>query len=275
MSFQLDLLTPTVKPSNSDHTVELLTWNVQSASLERARAQLEFLAGLHADAIVLTELKPASEALSYFTTSLQRSGYQIAQVESSLPGDYCTLLCVRASRVEPVMLAPFAGTGRVCAVRCDLGGHALTLVGAYAPATSEFADAGQLDAKRRFHTDLAAQAMALVQRGESLCLMGDLNFLEPAHVPKVHVYTAWEPSYTALIEMGLRDAYRHCQPGGRDHSWRSRNGVGQRLDHVFISDSLRPHTKTCRYVHEPRDKKLSDHSAMRLTLRSIQGETAT
>jgi len=273
MPFQLDLLAPAVKPPDSDHTIELFTWNVQSPSLERARTQLEFLAGLQADAIVITELKPASEALMYFSTSLKCSGYQVAQMPSSQPGDYCTLVCVHTPSLEQLALSAFAGTGRACAVRCDLGGHPLTLIGVYAPTTSEFANADQIEAKRRFHENLSSQICVLASQGEALCLMGDLNFLEPDHVPRVQAYATWEPVYRDLIEIGLRDAYRNCQPDGRDHSWCSRSGVGQRLDHIFISDRLRPHVKSCRYVHEPRNNNLSDHSAMRLTLRRVQQET--
>ena len=66
-----------------------------------------------------------------------------------------------------------------------------------------------------------------------------------------------------LAEFGLRDAYRMMNPygGDADYSWVlsgkevSRN---RRFDHVFASPDLKP--VACRYLHEARERGLSDHS---------------
>ena len=48
-----------------------------------------------------------------------------------------------------------------------------------------------------------------------------------------------------------------------DVSWVAKRGedeVGRRFDHVFASKNLKAHT--CEYVHEWREQRLSDHSAI-------------
>ncbi|MGH7566212.1 MAG: endonuclease/exonuclease/phosphatase family protein [Gemmatimonadota bacterium] len=66
-----------------------------------------------------------------------------------------------------------------------------------------------------------------------------------------------------LAEFGLRDVYREMNRygGEADYSWvLSRKGMtrNRRFDHVFASPALKP--IACRYLHEARERGLSDHS---------------
>ncbi|MEM7754783.1 MAG: endonuclease/exonuclease/phosphatase family protein [Planctomycetota bacterium] len=45
-------------------------------------------------------------------------------------------------------------------------------------------------------------------------------------------------------------------------TWVSHAGTGFRLDHAWCSGSLARRVRTARYLHEPRQRRLSDHSAM-------------
>ncbi len=55
-----------------------------------------------------------------------------------------------------------------------------------------------------------------------------------------------------------------------EHSWHDRNASGQRVDHALVSGSLVDTVMACRYVHETRDLKLSDHSGLLLRLAAYE-----
>ena len=74
--------------------------------------------------------------------------------------------------------------------------------------------------------------------------------------------------FQSLKEKGWIDLYRERHgPDARDYSWISpRTGNGFRYDHVLASRSVADCLVSFDYVHGPREDKLSDHSAMLLTL---------
>jgi exonuclease III len=64
-----------------------------------------------------------------------------------------------------------------------------------------------------------------------------------------------------LTRHGWRDAFRALHGyARRDRSWAMRTGFGYRLDHIMVSPELEP--VEADYVHEWREERLSDHSAM-------------
>jgi endonuclease/exonuclease/phosphatase family metal-dependent hydrolase len=64
-----------------------------------------------------------------------------------------------------------------------------------------------------------------------------------------------------LPARGWRDAFRALHGyERRDRSWVAKAGYGWRLDHVIVSPQLEP--LACEYVHEWRERGLSDHSAI-------------
>jgi endonuclease/exonuclease/phosphatase family metal-dependent hydrolase len=64
-----------------------------------------------------------------------------------------------------------------------------------------------------------------------------------------------------LVRRGWRDAFRSRHGyGRRDRSWVPVRGPGYRLDHILLSPGLEP--RESDYVHDWREQRLSDHSAM-------------
>ncbi|SFM51754.1 endonuclease/exonuclease/phosphatase family protein [Nitrosomonas communis] len=73
---------------------------------------------------------------------------------------------------------------------------------------------------------------------------------------------------TGLAAWGLPDVYRQLHGYDRvEASWvfRGMFQLGRRFDHVFASPSLR--AEQCRYIHEFRERGLSDHSAIEAVFR--------
>jgi hypothetical protein len=60
--------------------------------------------------------------------------------------------------------------------------------------------------------------------------------------------------------------FRHLHPHDAEYSWVGRTGDGYRYDHAFCSRPFRDLITDCRYVHQPGQDKLSDHSALTMRL---------
>jgi len=103
---------------------------------------------------------------------------------------------------------------------------------------------------------------------ESLMLCGDLNILEPDHIPHYSKFEDWEYGfYTSLEELGLVDAFRFLNSDQVEYSWVGRTGDEYRYDHIFVSEDLTCKVTLCKYLHKPRKDGLSDHSGMLIEFR--------
>ena len=102
-------------------------------------------------------------------------------------------------------------------------------------------------------------------------VLGDLNVLEPCHRPRYPFFAPFEYDfYRALAEAHrLTDVFRHLHPDAAEHSWVGRAGDGYRYDHAFCSQSLSGYITSCDYLHQPREDRLSDHSALTMRLAII------
>jgi exodeoxyribonuclease III len=132
-------------------------------------------------------------------------------------------------------------------------------------STSPSRDAG-LEKTERKQKWLAACRAALAARDPGLpaVLLEDLNILEPGHQPHYPFFAPFEYDfYRALIaEHGFVDAFRCLHPDAIEHSWVGRTGDGYRYDHAFCSAALGAVVAGCGYLHQPREDRLSDHSAL-------------
>ena len=112
---------------------------------------------------------------------------------------------------------------------------------------------------------------SLHQNKETINLIvgGDLNVIEPNHVPKYPIFGDWEYEfYNTFRRVGLVDAYRIFNPNAQEYSWFGKFNDGYRFDHLFISKYFIEGPIKCYYIHDPRISKLSDHSAMILILKN-------
>jgi exodeoxyribonuclease III len=131
---------------------------------------------------------------------------------------------------------------------------------------SRDASADKTERKRKW---LAACDAALASAaGKRVLLLGDLNILEPNHEPRYGFFAPFEYDFYRSLTgpHGLADAFRHLHPGAAEYSWVGRTGDGYRYDHAFCSAHLRDQVTSCDYLHDPRTGRLSDHSALTMTL---------
>ncbi len=253
--------------------VTVMTWNVQHANIFRTQRQVAWLNRVAADVLVLTEV-PAGVTGDRLAHWLEQDGYTVLLPD---PGQdrYRVLLAARGM-LEPIRDVVSVMPHRFAAARVKhSGGPDLVVAGMYVPSRGP---AGHRNvAKRAFQEAVAAGLPALREHAGTAgpCLVvGDLNVVEPGHVPHYRVFGGWEYEfYRAFAAAGFLDAYRLRHPGEVEHSWfgraapdGSRNGY--RFDHGFITAEHQALLYSCRYQHRPRLNELSDHSALILTLRT-------
>ena len=243
--------------------LRLLAWNVQSPSLERTRRQLDWLYQSLCNVLVLTEVK-AGDGSAHLAKDLESNGFDVHLAELGPGEKYANLIATKGYRLRPLHLG--LSSPRLTGVR--LAGHLgeLDVIALYALTNGMTADSSRARAAFQ-HQVLAALAERIAAEPEvPLVVTGDFNVLEPGHVPPSTLFEDHDYAfYRALADLGLLDAYRLVRPQGSDLSWYGPHG-GQRLDHTFVTAALRGDVADCGFDHQARTSKLSDHSAMTLTL---------
>ena len=243
--------------------LRLFTLNISGPSVERAERLAEFMLALDLDVLVLTETR-ANSGTEYLLGEFADAGYEVQwPLPSSARERGVAVLSRVASRGSIKRSASVDLSHRL--VVGDVGGAAtVTLLAAYVP--SRDASQPKLERKRRF----LAQLLEVVEhsaRTGRVILMGDLNVVSRAHQPRYPAFRSWE--YDALdhvLDHGLIDVFADLHPGVQAHSWIGRTGNGYRYDYAFVSQDLAGAVRECEYLHEPRERGLSDHAALMLTL---------
>ncbi|MEU0272296.1 endonuclease/exonuclease/phosphatase family protein [Streptomyces sp. NPDC006307] len=245
-------------------TLDVLTFNLNNPSRERAERQLRYLAGRPESVLVLTETA-RSAGCEFLADRFERAGYAVTFPQPPYGTRERGVMIVSRLATGPLRLPVDYLPHRVAAVTVQTSTGPLELVGVYVP--SRDATEAKVTRKRTFLEALAA-ALPTGEAGQRLVL-GDFNILEPTHVPRYRGFQAWEYGfYTGLGAAGYRDAFRLLAPDALEYSWVGRTGDGYRYDHAHVSGPLAAGVEGCRYVHEPRtdEDRLTDHSALTVAL---------
>jgi exonuclease III len=243
-----------------------MLFNAQHASPGRARRQAGWIAAQdNADLVIATEVGagPGGQAL---IEALGEHGYSsVLACEPAAP-DYRTVLASRRPDLTPVPsgIGVLAHRGPAAAVTAD--GHAVGLLGLYVPSRGP--QQRRNENKRAFQNAVTTALPGFLTRFDGpVIVAGDLNVVEPGHVPHLPVFGAWEYAfYQSVLDAGMTDAYRAKHPDALDHSWFGRSGTGYRIDHIFVTRQHAAQVRSCGYLQAPRQQGLTDHAAMTLTL---------
>ena len=131
---------------------------------------------------------------------------------------------------------------------------------------SRDASRAKIERKRRFLEQLVEAVRASAGAGR-VVLIGDLNVVGRDHEPRYSMFRSWEyDALDRLVALGLVDVFAEVHPGVQAHSWIGRTGNGYRYDYAFVSHDLMGSVRRCDYLHEPRERGLSGHAALLLTL---------
>ncbi|MGI9153070.1 MAG: exodeoxyribonuclease III, partial [Rubrivivax sp.] len=82
----------------------------------------------------------------------------------------------------------------------------------------------------------------------------------------IHHTTEEREQFKALLALGLNDAFRMFEQPEKSYSWWDyrefafRRNRGLRIDHILVSEPLKPHVKSCTIDKQPRkNERPSDH----------------
>ena len=252
--------------------VKLATWNVNSLSV-RLPQLIDWLAANPVDALVLQETKLTDDKFPH--AELDAAGYQSHWFGQRTYNGVALL--TRTASTDTVRNIPgfTDDQARVIAAtvpHAQLGD--VRVIGAYFP-NGQAPDSDKYIYKMAWLEALHAWVKDELTRHPRLVLMGDYNIAPTdadVHDPvgwkdQIHCTVPERDHFQRLIGLGLSDAFRLFEQPPKTWSWWDyrnlafRKNQGLRIDHILVSEALRPLVKTCVIDKAPRKhERPSDHA---------------
>lgn len=252
-----------------EQEISVFCWNIANPSIQRAGQQADWLRKRKENILVLTEAK-RSQGCIFLERYFQAYGYNVIFPKPK-ENEYGVMIVSKL----PLRANNFSDSisylcSRVTSTTVQLQDETLEVIGVYVPSRDASYDKIQ---KKKLFLKVLAEALASNTRSEKRIFCGDLNILEPDHIPHYPFFEDWEYDfYHALAKYQLNDAFRCLNPNDQEYSWVGRTEDGYRYDHCFVSTDLLSSVRACYYLHQPRIDKLSDHSAMIMELSLSKAE---
>jgi exodeoxyribonuclease III len=254
--------------------LKLATWNVNSLAV-RLPQLLDWLAANPVDVMVLQETKLADDKFPH--AEIEAAGYR-AQWHGQKTYNGVALLS-RGPADAVVKNIPGHDDPQARVIAGTVRG--VRAIGAYfpngqAPGSEKFAY------KMQWLAALRGWVAAELAAHPRLVLMGDFNIapedrdvFDPELLRgTIHCTDEERAQFRALIELGLADAFRIFEQPPKSWSWWDyrnlafRRNQGLRIDHILVSDALKPAVGACAIDKLPRrNERPSDHAPVLVTLR--------
>jgi exodeoxyribonuclease-3 len=234
--------------------MQIVTWNIRHGGPagDKLRHVIETLLGFDADLLVVTEYRSHARG-AIIEAALRAAGYHTSH-PGAPPAENSVLLASRAPIARAGHLAPdLCWPWLLWSLELPLG----LVTGVYMPGM-----------KRKLPYWEAI--LRAVSGPEAPCLMlGDFNTgrndLDKADEATPFVGAAY---MTRLEAAGYLDLWRSRHADRREYSYYSKPwNNGFRLDHAFATARIAGLVTDCHYDHAPRERGLSDHSALRIVLK--------
>jgi exodeoxyribonuclease III len=258
---------------NQMPTMQIATWNVNSLNV-RLPQLLDWLAANPVDAIVLQETKLTDDKFPH--AEIEAAGYR-AQWHGQKTYNGVALIS-KAEAGAVVKNIPGFDDPQARVIAGSVGG--VRVVGGYfpngeAPASEKFAY------KMRWLAALHDWLRAELLAHPALVLLGDFNIApedrdvyDPvAWAGQIHCTPEERGFFQQFIALGLHDAFRMFEQPPKSWSWWDyrnlafRKNQGLRIDHILVSDALRPRVAACSIDKLPRkNERPSDHAPVVVTL---------
>ncbi len=257
--------------------MKIATWNVNSLGV-RLPQVLDWLAVQPADApvdvLALQETKTVDE--KFPRAEIEAAGYQVQFFGQKTYNGVALLSRTPATDVVRNIPGFADDMARVLCATVD----GVRVIGAYftngqAPGSDKFGYKMRwLDALREWvRAELAAHPK-LVLMGDYNITFDDRDVWDPVGLREtIHCTTEERTHLRALIDMGLHDAYRLFEQPPKSYSWWDyrmlgfQKNRGLRIDHILVSDALKPKVRACTIDRAPRkNPQPSDHAPVLVEL---------
>jgi exodeoxyribonuclease-3 len=253
--------------------MRLATWNVNSLAV-RLPQLLDWLRTNPVDAIVLQETKLVDE--KFPQAELEGAGYQAAWHGQRT---YNGVALLARAPVEAVQKnIPGFDDEQARVIAATVAG--LRIVGAYFP-NGQAPDSDKFGYKMRWLDALREWLRGELAAHPRLVLLGDFNIApedrdvyDPvAWAGQIHCTPQERAQFRQLVGLGLVDAFRLFEQPPKSWTWWDyrnlafRKNQGLRIDHVLVSEALRPAVRACTIDKAPRrNERPSDHAPVTVEL---------
>lgn len=257
--------------------MKISTWNVNSLAV-RLPQVLDWLTANPVDVLCLQELKLSDEKFPF--RELEAAGYHsVAFGQKTYNG--VAILSRTAARDVMKNITGFADEqSRVIAATLDTPEGQIRVVNGYfvngqAPGSEKFAYKMKwLDGLRAMLREELAAHPRMVLLGDFNITVDDRDSYDPEGLREtIHHTTEERQHFQALIELGLTDAFRMFEQPEKSYSWWDyrefgfRRNRGLRIDHILVSEALKPQVKSCVIDKLPRkNERPSDHAPVTVEL---------
>lgn len=255
--------------------MKFATWNVNSLAV-RLPQVLDWLAANPVDGLVLQETKLTDD--KFPQADFEAAGWQVQFFGQKTYNGVALLSRTPLSNV--VRNIPGFADDLARVISADVGD--LRVVGAYFPNGQE-PGSDKFDYKMAWLKGLRDWLRQELAAHPKLVLMGDYNITfddadvwDPVGL-KDTIHCTEEERYQlrALIALGLHDAFRLFEQPEKSYSWWDyrdfafRRNRGLRIDHILVSQALKPLVTACAIDKAPRkNERPSDHAPVVVELQS-------
>lgn len=250
---------------------QIATWNVNSLSV-RLPQVIDWLATHPVDALCLQELKLTDDKFPF--QALADVGYHSAVFGQKTYNGVAILSRTVLNDVSKNITGFTDEQSRVIAATMATEHGNVRIVNGYfvngqEPGSEKFAY------KLKWLDGLNAMLKSELQAHGKLVLLGDFNITaddRDTHDPEglretIHHTTEERDHFKALIALGMTDAFRMFEQPEKSFSWWDyrefgfRRNRGLRIDHILVSEALKPRVTGCVIDKTPRkNERPSDHT---------------
>ncbi|WKB55356.1 exodeoxyribonuclease III [Eleftheria terrae] len=253
--------------------MKIATWNVNSLAV-RLPQLLAWLGEHQPEVVVLQETKLTDD--KFPLAELAEAGY-LAQCFGQKTYNGVALLS-REPASDIVKNIPGFDDPQARVIAGTVG--ELRVIGAYFP-NGQAPGSEKFDYKMRWLDALREWVRGELVRYPRLLLLGDYNIApedRDVHDPvawagQIHCTPEERAHFRQLLALGLHDAFRLFEQPPKLWSWWDyrnlafRRNQGLRIDHILVSEPLRPQVSACEIDKLPRkNERPSDHAPVVVTL---------
>ncbi|XLM22418.1 exodeoxyribonuclease III [Chromobacterium piscinae] len=251
------------------------TWNVNSLKV-RLPQVLQWLADTGVEVLCLQELKMDQDAFPL--AEIEAAGYRAVWFGQKTYNGVAILARTPLEMTDVVAGIPGYGDEQRRVITATVAG--VRVICAYF-VNGEAVDSPKYPYKLEWLSKLEGHVAAELARHPQLLLLGDYNIApedRDVYDPEgwheqVLCSTPEREAFRRLIALGLSDSFRLFNQEDKQYSWWDyrqmmfRRNKGVRIDHILISDALKPSAQACEIDKAPRKwERPSDHTPVVLTL---------
>lgn len=253
--------------------MKIATWNINSLTIRLVQV-MDWMAAQQPDVLVLQETKLLDE--KFPAQELREAGYHaVFHGQKTYNG---VALLARQEPQEVIKNNPSHADESARLIAATLNG--IRVIGGYFP-NGQAPGSEKFEYKLKWLSGLRGWIGEELVRFPKLALLGDFNIAPEdcdVHDPvlwagQIHCTVEERDHFKQLLALGMHDAFRLFEQPPKSWSWWDyrmlgfQKNRGLRIDHILISDALKPQVRSCTIDRLPRkNARPSDHAPVMVEL---------